>query len=120
MSERRSIGLGLGALLPAFGVTATWFCCLPLALGGLGAGAAVVGTALTPVRSYFVGLSMVFLGLAFYNAYKPRATVCGPDGSCPVSTSRWRQRALLWIIAIASVAFMTVDHWGSWVIFWML
>jgi hypothetical protein len=38
MAELRSVGLGLGALLPAFGVTTTWFCCLPLALGGLGLG----------------------------------------------------------------------------------
>lgn len=120
MSERRSVGLGLGALLPAFAVTATWFCCLPLALGGLGAGAVVVGTALTPVRPYFVGLSVVFLGLAFYNAYKPSAAVCGPDAGCSVSTNRGRQRILLWIIAIASLAFMTVERWGSWVIFWML
>ena len=119
MSERRSVGLGLGALLPAFGVTATWFCCLPLALGGVGAGAAI-GTALTPARPYFIGLSVLFLGLAFHNAYRPRKLVCGADGSCPVSTSRWRQRALLWMIAVVSVAFMTVDRWGSWVIFWML
>lgn len=120
MSERGSVGLGLGALLPAFGVTATWFCCLPLALGGLGAGAAAIGTALTPVRPYFIGLSVVFLGVAFYNAYGPQKPACGPDRSCPVSTSRWRQRALLWIIAVTSVALMTVDRWGSWVIFWML
>jgi hypothetical protein len=72
------------------------------------------------VRPYLIGLSVVFLGLAFYNAYRPQRLVCGPDGSCAVSTSRWRQRALLWIIAAASVAFMTVDRWGSWVIFWML
>jgi mercuric ion transport protein len=120
MSERRTVGLGLGALLPAFGVTATWFCCLPLALSGLGAGAAGIGTALTPARPYFIALSVAFLGLAFYNAYRPQKRVCGPDGSCPVSTSRWRQRTLLWIVAVASVALITVDRWGSWVIFWML
>ena len=38
-----------GAVVSAFGAAASWICCLPFVLGGLGAGSAGLAAVLTPV-----------------------------------------------------------------------
>jgi len=51
-STKKVYGLSLGAILPALGFSLTWFCCLPLAFGTLGAGIAAFGTSLASLRPY--------------------------------------------------------------------
>ncbi|MGH7322155.1 MAG: hypothetical protein ACRELA_21385, partial [Candidatus Rokuibacteriota bacterium] len=70
MSDKRPSRFGALALLPAVGVSLTWFCCLPIAVGGLGLGAAALGSALVPFRQYFVGSSLLLLAAAFYKTYR--------------------------------------------------
>jgi mercuric ion transport protein len=119
-ANRKVLGLSLAAMLPALGVSLTWFCCLPLALGALGAGAVALGTTLAPLRPYFTGLAVVFLGLAFYQTYRPRKAECAPGQSCAVQSSRMRQQLILWVITGLTVALLTVGEWSSWVIYWTL
>jgi hypothetical protein len=96
-NRRRFLGLGVGALLPAVGFSLTWFCCLPIAAGVLGVGMAGMGTKLMSLRPIFTGFSLVCLGVAFYQAYRPQP--CGLDKTCSTS-SRRGQRFLLWSMAV--------------------
>ncbi len=61
---QRSIWTSGGALLPAGAALLTASCCLPL---GLGLGSATL-TFLVPWRPYFLALTVILLGWAFYQA----------------------------------------------------
>jgi len=115
--EKRSLKLGLGAGLSALGVALTWFCCLPLALGGIGLGAAALGASMVPLRPWFTGAALVMLGGAFYFRYRRNA--CRPGEVCSVGSTRLQQ-VVLWTIAAVTLALLTVDRWASWVIYWFL
>jgi hypothetical protein len=119
-SPRKTYGLSLAAVLPALGVSLTWFCCLPLAVGTLGAGLATAGAALAPWRPYLAMAAVALLGLAFYQAYKPQKVECAPEKSCRIEANRKRQRVLLWIIAAITLMLLTVGDWSSWIIYWTL
>jgi mercuric ion transport protein len=116
--EKRSLKLGVGAGVSAFGVALTWFCCLPLAFGGFGLGAATLGAAITPLRPWFAGAALLLLGGAFHHAYRKPA--CGPGEICALDSNRRRQRLVVWTIGAVTVAMLTVDRWASRVIYWFL
>jgi len=118
--NRKVYGLSLGAILPALGFSLTWFCCLPIAAGALGAGMAAAGGVLTPLRPYFTVAAVALLGAAFYHTYKRRNTECAPDAGCAIRENRVRQQIVLWLVAIVTVALLTIGEWSSWVIYWML
>ena len=84
-----------GAIGAAFAAS---ICCIgPLALALLGLGGGAILVALTPYRPLFVGACALFLGAAFYLAYRP-APQCAPDSSCATPVSRTKQRLFLWIV----------------------
>lgn len=118
--NRKAYGLSLAAILPALGVSLSWFCCLPIAVGALGAGFAAAGASLAPLRPYLTVAAVALLGLAFYQAYKPRKAECAPGKSCDIGTGRTRQRALLWIITVIALVLLTTGDWSSWIIYWSL
>ncbi len=118
--NRKAYGLSLAAILPALGVSLSWFCCLPIAVGALGAGFAAAGASLAPLRPYLTVAAVALLGLAFYQAYKPQKAECAPVKSCGTGVSRTRQRALLWIIAAITLILLTTGDWSSWIIYWSL
>jgi hypothetical protein len=121
MSPTRKVyGLSLGAILPALGFSLTWFCCLPIAAGALGAGMAAAGGVLTPLRPYFTVAAVALLGAAFYYTYKRRDTECAPGAGCGIRENRVRQQIVLWLVAIVTMALLTIGAWSSWVIYWML
>ena len=113
--RRRFLGLGVAALLPAVGFSLTWFCCLPIAAGLLGVGLAGMGAKLMSLRPVFTSLSVVCLGVAFYQAYRPQQ--CGVDPSCSTS-SRRGQRLLVWFMAVFIATLLTIQYWSSWLIYW--
>jgi hypothetical protein len=109
------LGLGVGALLPAIGFSLTWFCCLPIAAGLLGVGLAGMGAKLMSLRPVFTSLSLLCLGVAFYQAYRPQA--CG-EGNCPATPNRRGQRFLVWFMAFFIGTLLTIQYWSSWLIYW--
>ncbi len=77
-------------------------CCVgPMMLLALGIGGTWIGnlTALGPYRPIFLGLTLVFLGLAFRKLYLA-PQVCAPEKWCadPL-TVRW-QRIFFWTVSI--------------------
>ena len=107
---KKNVVFNAGAVLAAFG--ASLCCILPVAVAILGFGSAALGAKLEPFRPWFSGLTVVFLGFAFYQAYKP--VECEPGEACAVPTSRRRRRMVLWIVAILAVALMAFPYYASW------
>lgn len=90
-------------------------CCVgPLVLIMLGVGGAWVAnlTALEPYRPIFIGVALVFLGLAFRKLYLVPAA-CAPGQSCAVPVSRKRQRLMFWLVATPVLALLGFPSYAS-------
>jgi mercuric ion transport protein len=87
-----------GGALASIGASA---CCVgPLLLLSLGIGGAWIGnlTTLEPYRPVFIGLVLVFLGLAFRKLYlAPKS--CDSDANCVADRTKDAQRVIFWIAA---------------------
>ncbi len=85
-------------------------CCLgPLVLLAVGIGGAWIGnlTAFEPYRPVFIGLTLLFLGLAFRKLYLvPR--VCAPGMACADPQITRRQRLIFWLVAILLLGLLAV------------
>lgn len=69
-------------------------------------------TRLEPLRPYMLGLTFVFVAVAFHYAYG-RGSNCGPEGTCNPKTRKIK-RVLFWILvgfAIFGLGFPYVAAW---------
>lgn len=91
------------------GIGASVCCVGPLVLLALGIGGTWVGslTAMEPYRPFFIGLTLLFLGLAFRKLYL-MPQVCTPCTPCTDPRTRRRQRLTFWIVAILLLALLAV------------
>lgn len=96
------------------GVVASVCCVGPLVLLALGVGGAWVAnvTALEPYRPIFIGVALLFLGLAFRKLYLVPAA-CAPDSACAVPASRKRQRLIFWLVAVPLIALLAFPWYAS-------
>ncbi|MBS0212036.1 MAG: mercury transporter MerT [Proteobacteria bacterium] len=97
----------IAGVLSAIGASV---CCVgPLVLLALGIGGSWIGhlTAMEPVRPIFIGLTLLFLGLAFRRLYLV-PQVCAPGTPCADPRTRRRQRLVFWIVTIALLALLAV------------
>lgn len=97
----------IAGVLAAIGASV---CCVgPLALLALGIGGTWVGslTAMEPYRPFLIGLTLLFLGLAFRWLYLvPK--VCTPGTPCADPSARQRQRLTFWIVAVLLLGLLAV------------
>ena len=84
------------------GVAASLCCVAPLVLLGLGLGGAWVAnlSVFVPVRPLFLGLTLLFLYVAFRRLY-PSGRSCEPASPCADGATPRRQRLIFWLVAIA-------------------
>lgn len=111
LTTGRSLGLGLLA-----GVGAS-LCCLPILLLLAGMGGAWMGTltAMEPYRPYLTGLTVVFLGLAFWKLYiVPRR--CAEDEACTTPRTLRRQRLMLWSITVLVGVLIGIPYYAPYLI----
>jgi len=85
-------------------------CVVPLVLLALGIGGAWIGnlTALEPYRPIFIGLTLLFLGLAFRELYVT-APVCAPGTACADPKVLARQRTVFWVVVVLLGALLAVS-----------
>ena len=99
----------LAGVLAGIGASA---CCVgPLVLLGLGIGGAWVGTltALEPYRPALIGLTAVFIGLAFRALYLvPEA--CEPGRACADPRVLKRQRIVFWAVSLPLLALVATPY----------
>ena len=102
-----------GALASAIAASV---CCLgPLALALMGLGGGALLLRFEPYRPYLLGATAVFLGTAFFLAYRtPPAEGCATDGSCPPASRRSGQRTALWIVTLVVLLAATFPYYSRW------
>ena len=94
-----------GGVLAGIGASA---CCVgPFLLLSLGIGGAWIGhlTALEPYRPIFIGLTVLFLGLAFRKLYLVPQSCAGED-NCVADRTRHVQKILFWIFVPLSLGLV--------------
>ncbi len=91
------------------GIGASVCCVGPLLLLALGVSGAWIGnlTALEPYRPFFIGLTLLFLGLAFRKLYVVPQD-CAPDTSCADPNTSRRQRLTFWTVAVLIMGLLAV------------
>lgn len=109
--DRSLISSTVAAGLAAIGAS---LCCIgPLVLIALGIGGTWVSylTALEPYRPIFVGITLIFLFLAFRKLYiTPRQ--CAPEDTCAIPTVLRNQRIIFWLVTVLLVALLTFPYYG--------
>lgn len=107
MAQLTGKGSLVAGVLAAIGASV---CCVgPLVLLALGIGGTWIGnlTAMEPYRPIFMGLTLLFLGLAFRKLYLV-PQVCAPDTPCADPRTRTRQRLTFWIVAALLFGLLAV------------
>ena len=102
------LGTGLLAAI------ASSLCCIaPLiaTFGGV-AGAASTFTWVEPARPFLIGISIIALGLAFYQTYRPKPV---DDCNCevPVKKSILNSKSFLWSITILSILMFSFPYYSN-------
>jgi mercuric ion transport protein len=106
-NARKGNGFLIAGILSAIGAS---ICCVgPLVLLALGVSGAWIGslTALEPYRPIFIGVTLLFLGLAFYRLYLARPA-CSPESACANPRTLKRQRLAFWIVTVLMLGLIAV------------
>lgn len=107
MAQLTGKGSLIAGVLAAIGASV---CCVgPLVLLALGIGGTWIGnlTAMEPYRPMFIGLTLLFLGLAFRKLY-PVPQVCATGTPCFDPRTIQRQRLTFWIVAVILLGLLAV------------
>ncbi len=105
--------LGVGTVVAAVG--ASLCCIVPVAVVLVGVGSAALGAQLEPVRPFFLGLTLLLVGIAFYQVYRPDKD-CDPGQSCATPEGQRRQRIIVWIAAILAAVVAAFPYYMGWII----
>jgi mercuric ion transport protein len=106
-NARRGNGFLIAGILSAIGAS---ICCVgPLVLLALGVSGAWISslTALEPYRPIFIGLTLLFLGFAFYRLYLKRPA-CSPESACANPRTLKNQRLAFWIVTVLVLGLIAV------------
>jgi mercuric ion transport protein len=93
-------------------------CCVaPLVLLTLGISGAWISqlTALEPYRPMFIGIMLLFMGLAFRQLYIVPAR-CAPDEACANPRLQRRQRQIFWVVVVVLVALIAFPWYAPFMI----
>ena len=107
-NPNRSLAAGVVAAIVAS------VCCVgPLVLLALGISGAWISnlTALEPYRPIFIGVTLVFLGLAFRKLYLV-PQVCEPGTACANPTTLRNQRIVFWVVTVLLLALVAFPWYG--------
>jgi mercuric ion transport protein len=104
-------GATAGSLISALLSFLPLSCCVfPVAFSFLGVGGIAFAMSLMPYRSYFVALTLLFLGGGYYFAYRPEKAKCAPGTACGSPRSRKLQRVSLWVVTVLTLILLTFPY----------
>ena len=106
-NAQNGTGFLVAGILSAIGAS---ICCVgPLVLLALGISGAWIGSlpVLEPYRPIFIGLTLLFLGFAFYRLYLVRPA-CSPESACANPSILKRQRLAFWIVTVLVLGLIAV------------
>ncbi len=110
-TSKTNSGSMIAAGVAAIGAS---LCCIgPLVLLMLGIGGSWISTltALEPYRPIFIGITLLFLFLAFRKLYLiPRK--CAPEDACAIPGTQRNQRIIFWVVTVVLIALLTFPYYG--------
>ena len=99
----------------ASAVAASICCFGPLVLAVLGLGGGAVLLKLAPYRPYSLTAAALFLGAAFYMAYRRHPDEeCAPGSACAQPSKRRGRRIALWIVAAIVLLAAAFPYFSKW------
>jgi mercuric ion transport protein len=108
----------MGSLVAAFLASV---CCIgPLVFAALGVGiggtGVLAGTAgflkgLLPYRPWFIGLTVLMLGVSFYLAPRKPTSACASGSVCASRETPRTSRVLLWIVTAIALVLVLAPYW---------
>lgn len=109
---RRNGWLAAGGVIGA--IVASSCCIVPLLLVTAGVSGAWIGslTALEPYKPWFVAVTLVFIGLGFWQVYFRARPACAEDSYCARPQSSLITQSLLWIATALVALALTIDWWA--------
>lgn len=113
---RGGIAINSPKSLPLIGgvvaaVAASSCCILPLFLGAASAGSIGLSAALAPYRPYFIALTVLMLGSAFYATYRPRQSDCCT--AAKPAPAHQLNKVILWGVAIFTLASLIYPDFAA-------
>ncbi len=111
----------IGTVMTAAGGVATAFgsalCCAgPLLAVTVGVSGAGISATFEPLRPYFLGGTVAFLGLGFFLLHREEEKACEPDKVCADPAVRRRMKIMLWVATGLAIVFATYPRWQPWVL----
>lgn len=101
--------VGVGALLSASFAS---ICCLgPIVLVGLGLGGAGLAASLARYRPFFMVITALLLGTAFYMAYRKKEVAC-EDGTCELRSGGKTMKITLWAMTVSVIGMASFPQWS--------
>lgn len=94
-------------------------CCITPVLAILGglSGIASAFSFLKPLRPYFIAFTIIILGYAFYNAYKPKnkdEVECAcEDNKTKAKKDFLNSKAFLWLVSMIAVVLITFPYYSQ-------
>lgn len=101
----------IGGLLAGIGASA---CCVgPFLLMSLGISGSWIGnlSAMDTYRPYLIGLTLIFMGLAFRKLYLV-PQVCAVDTPCASPDYIKKQRIIFWVISVFVLSMITFPYYA--------
>jgi len=115
MPEASSTTSNNGSMIAAaFAAIGASLCCIgPLVLLALGIGGTWISylTALEPYRPVFIGITLLFLVLAFRKLYLLPKN-CAPGAACAAPATQRNQRIIFWVVSVLLIALLTFPYYG--------
>ncbi len=106
--EIAATGSVIGAIL------ASSCCIVPLLLVTLGVSGAWIGSlsALQPYKPWFAAVTLVFLGLGFWQVYWKEKRACEAGSYCANPASGRVVKIALWSATVLVVLALTINYWA--------
>ena len=95
--SRSAVANSVSVFSAFFSVLPVSCCVFPAALSFLGASGLAFASGLMPYRPYFMVLTLISLGTAFYFTYRPQKD-CAPDTACAIPKARGAQVIVFWVM----------------------